>query len=433
MASGHTPTIMMRTPRTLEETGETLAKLKPWQTHVINYFDQDPTYEQYLPGGRYETWTAASLAPRAHKGRLAQLYVKGANAPSHHKSDVVDDDQVKVAAEKVLAGSYALMTQLKKDELKAELTADRLALRNRQLNKMLQVLVTFVFDTEHEGVVNDSTSIEWIWSFLKKRYNIETRGANFLKIANITYKAGMNPQVFYTQLRHGFVENLRKAGDVRNHLVPGDVMPADETLSPSHEDTIVLMTLERIDPRLPARVARDYEHRLDKTTHLSALASSILQAVPAMIESLDRDAGLSALALQPAPVTMDAFVPRGRGRGRGYAKTKNQGQGGFGQGRGSSTKGPPRISPTTGRTWTLKFCRLCESKEKSPATVASHDTVDCDSFSKSELRSMLVALQAMDLSPNYQDDGDFYDDDAEENQDGDYYDQEPPQRPQQDS
>ena len=446
MATGHSPTIMMKPPRVLEQTGETLAKFKPWQTFVVNYFDQDPIYEQFLPGGRYETWTAASLAPRAHKGRLQELFVKGPNAPSHHKSDVVDNDQVKIAAEKILAGSYAGMNEQSKADMMAELTADRLALRNRQLSKMLQILSTFVFDTEAEGVVNDSSSIEWIWSFLKKRYNIETRGANFLKISTITFKAGMNPQVFYNQLRHGFVENLRKVGDVRNHLIPGDVMTTDETLSPSHEDTIVLMTLERIDPRLPARVARDYEHRLDKNTHLSALASSILQAVPAMIEALDRDAGLHALATQPMPVTMDAFAPQRRGRGRNQSQNRGgsgqnrggfgQNRGGYGQGRGSSSRGHPRISPTTGRPWTVKMCRLCESKEMSPAIVASHNTTECDSFSKADLRAMLASLQAMDLSPTYQDDDEDYDADGydgKDNTDGDYYDQELTQRPQQDS
>ena len=438
----------MKSPRVLEQTGETLAKFKTWQTFVVNFFDQDPTYDQYLPGGRYATWTAASLAPRAHKGRLQELYVRGPDSPSHHRSDVVDPTEVKVAAEKILAGSYAEMTNEDKNLMLAELTSDRLALRNRQLNKMLQILSTLVYETEAEGVVKDSTSIEWIWSFLKKRYNIETRGANFLKISKITYKAGTNPQVFYNQLRHGFVENLRKVGDVRNHLIPGDVMEADETLSPSHEDTIVLMTLERIDPRLPARVARDYEHRLDKTTHLSALVSSILQAVPAMIEALDRDAGLNALASQPAPVTMDAFASRGRGRGRnqnqgrgGYGQSRggySQSRGGYGQNRGGSSQGHPRISPTTGRPWTLKMCRLCESKEKSPAIVASHNTAECDFFSKADLRAMLASLQAMDLTPTYQDDDNDYDAanenyDGIDNTDGDHYDQESSQRPQQDS
>ena len=442
MATGHTPTIMMKTPRVLEQTGETLAKFQTWQTFVVNYFDQDPTYEQYFPGGRYETWTSASLAPRAHKGRLQALFVRGPNTPSHHRSDVVDEAQVKIAAEKILAGSYAGMNEQARADMLAELTADRLALRNRQLNKMLQILSTLVYETEAQGVVKDSTSIEWIWSFLRKRHNIETRGANFLKISAITFKAGTNPQVFYNQLRHGFVENLRKVGDVRNHLIPGDVMVTDETLSPSFEDTIVLMTLERIDPRLPARVARDYEHRLDKNTHLSALAPSILQAVPAMIEALDRDAGLHALASQPAPVTMDAFAPRGGGQGRNQSRGRGgfgqnrggygQNRGGYGQSRGGSSRGHPRISPTTGRPWTEKMCRLCESKGKSPAVVASHNTTECDSFSKADLRAMLASLQTMDLSPNNQDDDDYEDayDGNDGGLDGDYSEQEPSQRPQ---
>ena len=82
------------------------------------------------------------------------------------------------------------------------------------------------------------------------------------------------------------------------------------------------------------------------------------------------------------------------------------------------------------------MCRLCESKEMSPAIVASHNTTECDSFSKADLRAMLASLQAMDLSPTYQDDDEDYDADGydgKDNTDGDYYDQELTQRPQQDS
>ena len=412
----------MKSPRVLEQTGETMATFKTWQTWVVNFFDQDPIYEQFLPGGRYETWIAASVAPRGFKGRIQNLFVKGPTAPTYHKADVVDDMQVRSAAEKVLAGSYATMAAPDKAALKTELTDDRLALRNRQLNKMLQVLSSLVWETEREQVVNDSTSIDWIWNLLKRRYNIETRGSNFLKIANVTFKQGTEPMVFYHQLLHAFQENLRKVGDVRNHLVPGDVMDVDEALSPSFRDAIVLMTLERIDPRLPARVARDYEHRLDKKTHLTALASSIFQAVPAMIESLDRDAGLNALAAQPAPVTMDAFAARGRGRGGSRYQ---------GQGRGMTPRQQPRISPTTGRPWTLKMCRLCESEKRSPAVVASHNTVECDSFSKTERRSLLASLQAMDLTSNNQEEDQNYEDEVTEEEGyGDFVGQESTQRPQ---
>ena len=78
------------------------------------------------------------------------------------------------------------------------------------------------------------------------------------------------------------------------------------------------------------------------------------------------------------------------------------------------------------------MCRLCESKGKSPAVVASHNTTECDSFSKADLRAMLASLQTMDLSPNNQDDDDYEDayDGNDGGLDGDYSEQEPSQRPQ---
>ena len=66
-------------------------------------------------------------------------------------------------------------------------------------------------------------------------------------------------------------------------------------------------------------------------------------------------------------------------------------------------QGSPRTPPTTDRTWSAKSCILCKEGGKSEATFASHDTVHCDSLSKSELRAMLAALQTMDLVPNNQD------------------------------
>ena len=44
--------------------------------------------EQFLPGGRYENWTAKSATPRGIRGRLTTLFVRGDDSPEHHKSDV---------------------------------------------------------------------------------------------------------------------------------------------------------------------------------------------------------------------------------------------------------------------------------------------------------------------------------------------------------
>ena len=75
-------------------------------------------------------------------------------------------------------------------------------------------------------------------------------------------------------------------------------------LTPSFEDTSVLWTLEKIDPRLPMKVSKDYEHRLGQGTYLSDLSSSIFQAIPSMLDDLDQASGramrASTTAIVPA-------------------------------------------------------------------------------------------------------------------------------------
>ena len=80
------PTLKINQPTRLEES-MTAAEFKPWWGILISYLDQDFANEQFLPGGRYETWTAASSSPRAHKGRLTELFQRVADSPEHHLSD----------------------------------------------------------------------------------------------------------------------------------------------------------------------------------------------------------------------------------------------------------------------------------------------------------------------------------------------------------
>ena len=406
MSESRGPTLKINQPSRLEETFTSL-EFKPWWGILHSYLDQDPANEQFLPGGRYETWTAASSSPRGIKGRVTALFVRDeASSPEHHISDTdFTAAQVKAVAIKedptVVDGqdSFARLDEGGKEAIKRQLKVSRLAERNRLLDKMLAIIASFVHYTDIDDIRNGSTSMGWIKKYLQIRYNIETKGVNFLKIAQINYKAGMNPQTFYKQFRTGFIDNLRKAGDANNHLKPGDRLLADEVMTPTLEDTVVLWTLEKIDPRLPAKVAKAYEHRLDKDTHLIDLQATIFQSVPSLIEAIDRDAGLNALAsgatpldTEIVPVTVNAFSTGSRGRGRGRLPFSGRGSGRAGG------RGHPTISPLTGRTWTTKLCRFCHDAQKSPAVVASHWTAECDSVSNLERRRMLATLQAMDLN-----------------------------------
>lgn len=67
--------------------------------------------------------------------------------------------------------------------------------------------------------------------------------------------------MFYKQYRASFTDNLRKTGDIvifKNN----QALTEDEQLSPSFENAIVLWTLEKIDPRLPSKVKKDYGHQM---------------------------------------------------------------------------------------------------------------------------------------------------------------------------
>ena len=400
------PTLKINQPSRLEETF-TSHEFKPWWGILHSYLDQDPANEQFLPGGRYETWTAASSSPRGIKGRVTALFVREeASSPEHHLSDTdFTAAQVKAVAIKddptIVGGqdAYARLDEEGKGVIVRQLKAARLAERNRLLDKMLAIIASFVHYTDIDDIRNGSTSMGWIKKYLEIRYNIETKGVNFLKIAQINFKAGMNPQTFYKQFRTGFIDNLRKAGDANNHLKPGDRLLADEVMTPTLEDTVVLWTLEKIDPRLPAKVAKVYEHRLDKDTHLIDLHVSIFQYVPSLLQDLDRDAGLNALAAGCTPLTMEDGTPvTGNAFSAGFG---GKGRVPYGKGRGGKggkARSHPTISPLTGRTWTTKLCRICHDKDKSPAVVASHDTAECDSLSNSDRRRMLASLQAMDLT-----------------------------------
>ena len=412
---GYSNSIKLPLPNALPQEGVNNGQFKTWQISVEKFLDQELSNEQFLPGGRYANWTSVVASDRGAKGRITTLFTRAPGSPAHHRDDTVSDAEVRKCVNKedptieVVQGAanrtaYDRMTNDEKEAKKAEIEADRIGIRNRQLSKMLQIVCSVMHHTEAIGVWNDSTSVEWIWEYLKRHYNIQSKGVNFLKVAQINYKSGELPQTFYKEFRTAMVDNLRKEGDAKNHLMPGSVMEADEVLSPTFEDAIVLWALDKIDSRLPAWVAKEYEARLDRTTHLIDLQSVIFQRVPSMLESIEREANLAALTTASAALTTSdeastnccAFTPyRGRG-GRGRSSGRGRGYGNF-------SGGGVQISPTTGLPRTPKFCMICfkNGKPPNPSVYTTHNTAACNAFSTADRREMLAALQAMDLSDDY--------------------------------
>ena len=69
-------TIKLNQPKDLPATGLTTVQFKPWKNHVITFLMQDPDNQEFLPGGMYEEWLAASFNPDKTGERISLIQVK---------------------------------------------------------------------------------------------------------------------------------------------------------------------------------------------------------------------------------------------------------------------------------------------------------------------------------------------------------------------
>ena len=224
-----------------------------------------------------------------------------------------------------------------------------------------------------------------------------------LKLADCKYKSGDDYHTYYRELYSSISDNLRRKED--NDL-NGAKLAEDEKISPTFKDFIILSALNNIDPRLPAKVKQDYELQLNqKGVYLSDIQVSIFQAIPSMLESLNRDANLSAVAsarslnlTDSTEVSLDAFSLQGRSRGGGRGSYMGRGGGGIQpRGRGGSSSGNHWRGHDGKRDHSEKYCRLCRVARKPKAVYESHNTGQCGFFTNADRRSMRAELNAMSL------------------------------------
>ena len=117
-------------------------------------------------------------------------------------------------------------------------------------------------------------------------------------------------------------------------------MLEDEKLSPSFENAIVLWTLHKIDPRLPARVKKNYGYQMTGNTTLKDVQPVIFENIDVMLEELDQVQTTKAFAMQSLDdeTTLNAIRYQSRNNTRGTRPFSYRGRGGnrggFGGGRG---------------------------------------------------------------------------------------------------
>ena len=350
----------LKAPAPLPASGVDIVTFKVWKNTLVAHIAQDANHYHYMPGGKYATWQAADLGYR-----ISVLHER-------------DPDKLVIDAK----------TNITAAAREAEL--DRLLVtRNAQLAKFVTHVATLCHHTENDDVTNYSTSLEWIFDYLRKHYGLTTKGANFMNIAEHIFKAGTPHQTFYKQYRASFVDNLRKTGDrivFKNNLP----LTEDEKLTPSFENAIVLWTLEKIDARLPAKVKKDYGHQMTGDITLRDLQPVIFENINSMIEDLDQAHTTKAFAAQVIDdqTSLNALTNRNRDRPRNRPLSFRP--------KAPNTNRPfrnqPLRHPTPKTQITDKFCRICNLAGSDPRIYTSHEIGTCSRLTVRDMESLRNAL-----------------------------------------
>ena len=219
--------LKLRAPEQLPAHGLTLQQFKPWKNHLKNYLRQDADNALFFPGRLYAAWRAQE----DHEDRLHELH-----------------------AEDPLAATLRERPNVPAAQLNRDLQ-DLLERRNAQLAKFLRLITMLCHYTEQDQIDQRATSLDWIFTFLEQKYNLSNRGANFLRIANISFTPGTPYDAFYKQLRSAVNDSLLREGDILLYR-DNATLEEDERFSPTFENIVVLWTLQLIDPRLPNRPSK---------------------------------------------------------------------------------------------------------------------------------------------------------------------------------
>lgn len=360
----------LKAPTPLPAQGVDTVTFKVWRNTLTAHLEQDANHYHFMPDGRYGTWIARDVGKR-----IAEL--------------VPDDPDKKTLDEKKAATPPQLTETAYNNAI--ELLTNK---RNAQLAKFITHIATLCYYTEHDDITMQSTSLASIFDYLSKHYGLETKGANFLKIASQTYKKGDQHQTFYKQYRAAFIDNLRKKND-KIKFKNDQPLAEDEQLSPSFENAIVLWALKEIDPRLPLRVKKNYGHQMTGNTTLKDLQPIIFQNISSMLEELDEVASNRALASLSLEQESKLNAMNSRNNfGRKFPQGKSSQRNGrnFRPSPYPASKSSAHQNKSSKSQGGDKFCRICKLAGSDLKVFSSHEIGQCSRLTMRDLESLRDSL-----------------------------------------
>ena len=204
----------------------------------------------------------------------------------------------------------------------------------KNLNLFLGQIANYATIISRNQIVRNSTSLQDIWGKLREHYGLQTTGSKFIDLVNIRLNPGERYEDLYQRLLAFFEDNLLVSGDTITHH--GNQVTASEDLTPSLENVVVLLWLERIHTSLPGLIKQKYGAELRNKT-LSSLKSEISQSLDSMLIELKND---------------DSRIMR-------FSSTFSRSNRGNGRGRGSTSS---RFQQRSTRS--TPFCCLCHAAQR---------------------------------------------------------------------
>ena len=285
--------IKFHPPNQLPESSLSEQQFQKWKTELETYLSMEDKFALFLPGETYSEWKPGEESEK----RIRE------------KKQILGPDGETLIEDPVL-----------------------LAVRNKQLNACLNLVAKTVAEGHYATVMKYSTSLNWIYEEIRKDYDIQSKGIHFLNLIDLKYdETSMTPVGFYNQYRTVIINNLKKKNDVIKWKSQ-DPLDADEKISATFDDFILLQVLTLIDSRLPAHIRQAYAHKLGKEHTLMDFKSDIFVNLKQFKKDMAEKEQLTSLRAEAAQLSN--FVARGRGGFQAFRGTGRGFRGGGGSFRG---------------------------------------------------------------------------------------------------
>ena len=153
-----------------------------------------------------------------------------------------------------------------------------------RLRLMLGQIANFATIISRNQILLHSTSLASIWSKIREHYGFQCTGSRFLTLASIKLNPAERPEDLYQRLVTFFDDNLITTDGLLHH---GQHVNANEVVTPTLQNTMVLLWLERIHSGLPGLVQQKYGAEL-RNKSLASLKSEISLALQSLLNELDQ-------------------------------------------------------------------------------------------------------------------------------------------------